>query len=143
MSATSMSTSERETFLADLHIGVIAVDRDGRAPLAVPIWYFYEPGGDVWVWTENGTVKEKLIRASGRYSLVAQNEAPPYSYVSVEGPAEFQESPSADDVRPLVRRYLSEDDTTQFLEQMFNDRAVIIRMRPEHWLSVDYSKVGF
>lgn len=143
MSATSMSTSEREAFLADLHIGVIAVDRDGRAPLAVPIWYSYEPGGDVWVWTEIGTVKEKLIRASGRYSLVAQNENPPYKYVSVEGPAEFQEAPTLDEVRPLVRRYLPEDEAEQFLEQAYNDKGVIIRMRPEHWLTVDYSKVGF
>lgn len=143
MSATSMSTSEREAFLADLHVGVIAVDRDGRAPLAVPIWYAYEPGGDVWVWTEIGTVKEKLIRASGRYSLVAQNEAPPYKYVSVEGPAVFEEGPSVERVRPLVRRYLPEDEAEQFLEQSFNDKAVVIRMRPEHWLTVDYSKIGF
>ena len=32
-----MSNEEREHFLADLHVGVIAVERPERAPLAVPI----------------------------------------------------------------------------------------------------------
>ncbi|QCQ90751.1 pyridoxamine 5'-phosphate oxidase family protein [Rhodococcus sp. SGAir0479] len=141
MSKTSMSTDEREGFLADLHIGVIAAERDGRAPLAVPIWYHYVPGGEVTVWTERGTVKERLIRASGRFSLCAQQEAPPYRYVSVEGAATFQDEVAPDDIRPLVRRYLPEDEAEKFLAESFNDRAVVIRMRPERWFTVDYGKV--
>ncbi|ORL30745.1 pyridoxamine 5'-phosphate oxidase [Prescottella equi] len=141
MSKTTMSAHEREEFLADLHVGVIAADRDGRAPLAVPIWYHYAPGGDVVVWTERGTVKEKLIRASGRFSLCAQQEVPPYRYVSVEGPATFQDEVTPDDIRPLVRRYLPEEEAEKFIADSFNDRAVVIRMRPQRWYTVDYGKL--
>ncbi|GAB2650782.1 pyridoxamine 5'-phosphate oxidase family protein [Prescottella soli] len=141
MSKTTMSENEREQFLADKHVGVIAAERDGRDPLAVPIWYHYSPGGEVMVWTEHGTVKERLIRASGRFSLCAQQEDPPYRYVSVEGPATFQDAVTADDVRPLVHRYLPDAEAEAFIGESFNDRAVVIRMRPERWFTVDYGKL--
>ena len=140
MSQLSMTSEQREKFLADVHVGVIAVDRDGRAPLAVPIWYGYEPGGEVYVWTGRGSLKERLIRAAGRFSLVAQDEKPPYRYVSVEGPAEFDESPTADVVRGLAARYLPAEEVDSFVEEAYDDSAIVIRMRPEHWLSVDYGK---
>jgi len=35
----AMTTSEREAFLADVHVGVLAVDEPGRGPMALPIWY--------------------------------------------------------------------------------------------------------
>ena len=41
-----MTVEEREAYLADLHVGVVSVaGADGRAPLAVPVWYRYEPAG--------------------------------------------------------------------------------------------------
>lgn len=141
MSKTTMSGKEREQFLAGLHVGVIATERNGRAPLAVPIWYHYSPGGEVLVWTERGTVKERLIRASGRFSLCAQQEELPYRYVSVEGPATFQDDVTPADVRPLVRRYLPDAEAEAFIGESFNDRAVVIRMRPERWFTVDYGKL--
>jgi nitroimidazol reductase NimA-like FMN-containing flavoprotein (pyridoxamine 5'-phosphate oxidase superfamily) len=45
-----MSVQERETFLADIHVGVLSIPRkEGKAPLTVPIWYDYQPGGEVWL----------------------------------------------------------------------------------------------
>ena len=41
-----MTAAEREAFLADLHVGVLSIAREGRAPLSAPIWYDYEPGGE-------------------------------------------------------------------------------------------------
>ena len=43
----AMTKQERETFLADLHVGIISIPEDGRGPLTVPIWYSYEPGGEL------------------------------------------------------------------------------------------------
>ena len=41
-----LSKEEREAFLAEPRIGVVSVaGDDGRPPLAVPIWYGYDPGG--------------------------------------------------------------------------------------------------
>ena len=47
----AMTKEERESFLADVHVGVISVAEDGQGPLTVPIWYSCEPGGEVRVIT--------------------------------------------------------------------------------------------
>lgn len=136
----TMSSTEREKYLADVHVGVVAVERPGRAPLAVPIWYGYRPGGDVLLWTEADSVKHKLIRDAGRFSLTVQDEQPPYRYVSAEGdvtgigPAEDAE------VRALAVRYLGEEAGNQFTDENLTSTSLVIRMRPQRWLSTDYSK---
>jgi PPOX class probable F420-dependent enzyme len=136
----TMTSTEREQYLADVHVGVVAVERPGRAPLAVPIWYGYRPGGDVLLWTETDSVKHKLIRDAGRFSLTVQDEQPPYRYVSAEGdvtgigPAEDAE------VRALAVRYLGEEAGNQFTDENLTSTSVVIRMRPQRWLSTDYSK---
>lgn len=78
MTSFVMTASEREEFLAGVHVGVVAVNRDGRAPLAVPIWYGYTPGAEVLLWIDRGSVKERLFRESGRFSICAQVETVPY-----------------------------------------------------------------
>jgi nitroimidazol reductase NimA-like FMN-containing flavoprotein (pyridoxamine 5'-phosphate oxidase superfamily) len=35
----SMSAEQREAFLSEVHVAVLAVDEPGRGPLALPIWY--------------------------------------------------------------------------------------------------------
>ena len=82
----TMTKEEREAFLADVHVGVISVAEDGHGPLTVPIWYSYEPGGEVRIITARRSRKGKLLERAGRFSLCAQMETPPYKYVSVEGP---------------------------------------------------------
>ena len=93
----AMSVAEREQFLAGVHVGVLSVDegeggRGSRAPLAAPVWYDYEPGGLVSVITARGSRKGVALAAAGRMSLCAQDENPPYRYVTVEGPVEIEDS---------------------------------------------------
>jgi PPOX class probable F420-dependent enzyme len=135
-----MSSAEREQYLADLHVGVIAVERPDRAPLSVPIWYWYQPGGEVWIWTEAGSVKDNLIRSAGRFAITVQDEQPPYKYVTAEGDV-TSIGPAVDaDVRQIAVRYLGEAEGGQFTDQNLTPTAVVIRMRPQRWLSTDYSK---
>lgn len=139
----SMGRAQREAFLADVHVGVLAVEEPGHAPLAVPIWYAYEPGGELWIVTEAGSRKGRLLRAAGRFRLCAQSEAPPYRYVSVEGrirgiaPADVERH-----VRPLARRYLGPELGDRYVEATRggDGEAIVVRMSPEHWLTVDYSR---
>ncbi|OCF84450.1 pyridoxamine 5'-phosphate oxidase [Nocardia brasiliensis] len=135
-----MTSDEREKFLAELHVGVIAIERADRAPLAVPIWYGYEPGGEVKIWTDNGSVKERLIRAAGRFSLTAQVEQPPYRYVTVEGTVTSIERATVDDVLAIAVRYLGPDEGKAFAEQNLSESSLLVSLRPEKWLSTDYSK---
>ncbi|ODR00749.1 pyridoxamine 5'-phosphate oxidase [Mycobacterium intermedium] len=135
-----MSSAERETFLGAVHVGVIAVERPNRAPLAVPIWYGYQPGGEVVLWTQRGSVKEKLIRPAGRFSITVQDEQWPYRYVTAEGDVSAIEPAQDADARAIAVRYLGEAGGNEFTDQNLSADSVIIRMRPQRWLSTDYTK---
>jgi hypothetical protein len=74
-----------------------------------------------------------------------QTETPPYKYVSVEGPIVSTEAADADrDLRPLARRYLGKEGGDRYVEETRNlpthYEDVLVRMRPERWLTADYSK---
>ena len=135
-----MSSDEREKYLAGLHVGVIAVEREDRAPLAVPIWYGYEPGGEVELWTTEGSLQERLIRAAGRFSITAQDEQPPYKYVTAEGDVTEIARADDDEMRAIAIRYLGEEAGNAFADENASPSSVLIRMRPTRWLSVDYSE---
>ena len=139
-----MTKQERESFLADLHVGIISVAEDGRGPLTVPIWYSYEPGGEVRVVTGGTSRKAQLLRTARRFSLCAQTETPPYKYVSVEGPIVAIEQANLErDRRPLAHRYFGVRAGDQYIERTRAETVenVLVRMRPERWLTVDYGKV--
>jgi nitroimidazol reductase NimA-like FMN-containing flavoprotein (pyridoxamine 5'-phosphate oxidase superfamily) len=141
-----MTREERERFLADVHVGVISIAEEERGPLAVPIWYAYEPGGELRIITERDSRKGRLLAKAGRFSLCAQTEDPPYRYVSVEGPiVAIDPADTERDARPMARRYLGETLGDRYIAATSGDGAergssVLVRMRPERWLTVDYAK---
>jgi nitroimidazol reductase NimA-like FMN-containing flavoprotein (pyridoxamine 5'-phosphate oxidase superfamily) len=144
----AMSVEEREQFLAGLHVGVLSVAVKGegeagagRGPIAVPVWYDYRAGGQVSVITGRNSRKARALRAVGRMTLCAQDESPPYRYVSVEGPAAFEEL-EPDERLAMARRYLGTEGGDWYVAGNPDpDREnVIFRMTPEHWVSVDFGK---
>ncbi len=143
--STAMTKEEREAFLADVHVAVISIPEVDRGPLTVPVWYAYEPGGEVLIWTSGTSRKARLLQQAERFSLCVQQETQPYKYVSVEGPVLAIEPIHLErHLRPLVYRYLGPDEGERFIEQLGGSSAgtgdILIRMRPERWLSEDYSK---
>jgi nitroimidazol reductase NimA-like FMN-containing flavoprotein (pyridoxamine 5'-phosphate oxidase superfamily) len=139
----AMTQQEREAFLADVHVGVISVPEPGRGPLTVPVWYSYEPGGEVRVVTGRTSHKARLLARADRFSLCVQTETTPYKYVSVEGPVVALEDADLErDRRPLARRYMGLEMGDQYIEETRSEHAdnVLVRMRPERWLTVDYAK---
>lgn len=136
----TMTPEERQRYLADVHVGVIAVERPDRAPLAVPIWYGYQPGGEVLLWTDADSLKHTLIRAAGRFAITAQNEDPPYKYVTAEGDVTSIGPADPAEVRAIAVRYLGEEAGGQFTDENLGPSSVVIRMRPQRWLSTDYGK---
>ena len=138
----AMTKQERERFLADLHVGIISVPEEGRGPLTVPIWYSYEPGGELRVVTARTSQKARLLQRAARFSLCAQTETPPYKYVSVEGPVVAIETADLErDRRPLARRYFGAELGDRYIESTGDLVGnVLVRMRPERWLTVDYAK---
>jgi nitroimidazol reductase NimA-like FMN-containing flavoprotein (pyridoxamine 5'-phosphate oxidase superfamily) len=138
-----MSREEREAFLADVHVGVLSVGRPSRGPLSVPVWYTYTAGGPISVITGGTSRKALLIADAGRFSLCAQSEAPPYKYVSVEGPVTSTETPvDPDERRAEAHRYLGREYGDLYLEATAESAPsnCVIRMMPEAWYTADFAK---
>ncbi|MEU6669156.1 pyridoxamine 5'-phosphate oxidase family protein [Streptomyces sp. NPDC046727] len=136
----TLSPQEREQFLAEPHIGALSVvDRPGRAPLTVPIWYQYTPGGELWVRTGPDSRKARAIRSAGRFSLMVQRTQPTTRYVWVEGPVTRTAPDSDEHTWEMAARYIPEEKVAAYVEFDRNQLAehFIIYMRPEHWLSAD------
>ena len=141
----AMTKAEREEFLAQPHIGVVSVVEEG-APLTVPIWYGYQPGGAVTVITGKTSRKATAVRAVGWLSLCAQDEAWPYRYVTASGPATLSGQASHAVQQAMASRYLGEEGANTYMEWITEsgevDEQVIIEMTPQTWLTVDYGKPG-
>jgi uncharacterized protein len=140
---TVMTRSAREQFLSDLHVGVLSVVRDDAGgTLTVPIWYSYAPGEGVSVITSPASHKGRALAATGRFSLVAQDESP-YRYVSVEGPVtEVRPVDYERDLVPMSIRYLGDDLGKRYAQQWAEATAGsdrVYTMRPERWASADLS----
>lgn len=141
MADTRMSKQEREAFLAGLHVGVLSIPRAEGPPLAAPIWYDYEPGGQIWLLTGPDSLKGRLLKQGTAVSLVAQQEALPYAYVSVEGVVtEIRPGDRNADTGPMARRYLGVDMGNAYAEANADDNSVRISIQPQRWLTVDYAK---
>ena len=136
----AMTKTEREAFLAGLHVGVVSVNRADEGPLLAPIWYIYEDD-IVWFSTGAKSVKGLLMNLGTRISMVVQTEVAPYQYVCVEGRIIARETANIDrDVRPMAIRYLGEEVGTTYADNSTSGGNVLIKMRPEKWLTVDYNK---
>lgn len=138
----SMSRAEREAFLAEVHVGVLTVSvGGGLGPIATPVWYSYEPGGQVSVTTGGTSHKARAIAATGRFSLCAQDEAPPFKYVTVEGPAVIEPAELSDRIT-IARRYLGTEAGDAWIAANPDVDDVMIRLTPEHWHTADFGKAA-
>ncbi|MEE2782393.1 MAG: pyridoxamine 5'-phosphate oxidase family protein [Pseudomonadota bacterium] len=137
----AMSPSERQAFLADLHVGVISLPDPERGPLTAPIWYDYRPDRGVWVLFSPDSRKGKLANVGTRISLVVQSENPPYKYVSVEGPITSIEKASDDELEAMAIRYLGDEMGKAYAAEGAGT-SVTASMSIERWLTVDYAKRG-
>ena len=137
----TMTDTEREAFLAALHVGVLGISSSDRAPVLVPVWYSYEPGGDIVFITNKNAKKVTLLKQEQRFTLCVQDETSPYKYVSVEGPiVSIEDADHERDLGPIARRYLGEERGDAYVDTTSGDEELLIRMRPTRWSTADYGK---
>ncbi len=150
MSSQHAVNPEWEAFLAGDHVAVMAVaSGDDRPPLAVPVWYHYEPGGMLTFFTgTQGRVvrKTRLIQKAGVLSMVVQDEQLPYRSVSVECRVEsIDDSPTSESVLAIVGRYLPEEHAQGFAASEANQPDspfVLFTLRPERWHTFGFTDPG-
>lgn len=140
-----MTREEREAFLAGIHVGVLTVDEPGRGPLSVPVWYLYEPGGEIVVVTRPEARKARLLVAGAPVAFLVQSEEMPPKYVTVQGlvasaaPAEI-----ARDVKAVVRKYLGAEVGDAYVDgtRPNGTDEIVVRIRPRRWYSRDFSRTA-
>ncbi|MBD0840206.1 pyridoxamine 5'-phosphate oxidase family protein [Streptomyces sp. TRM68416] len=140
----ALNREERSAFLAEPHVAALSVDAGaGRAPLTVPIWYQVEPDGTVWIMTGLDSRKHRLISAAGRFTLMVDRLEPTIRYVSVEGPVIGTEPASIEQLREMSARYLPAEKVDGYVDFAWKNHGeqVVVRMRPERWVSSDLGSV--
>lgn len=143
-----LTESERDQFLGGVRVAVLSVARDGgRPPLAVPVWYGYQEGGNLSFFSGTQGHKSRktdLVRRAGAVTLTVQQEAPPYRYVSVAGTVVGVDAPpSAEQMLAVVRRYLPEEMAQGFVGSELarsDSQLTLFTVRPDGWVSSDFSE---
>ena len=140
-----MTREEREAFLAGVHVGVLSVEEPGRGPLSVPVWYLYEPGGEIVVVTRPEARKARLLAIGARVAFLAQSEEMPPKYVTTQGrvvsvaPADVTR-----DVKSVVRKYLGAEVGDGYVDatRPNGTNELVVRIRPDCWYSRDFGRPG-
>lgn len=131
-----MSDAERDAFLAERRVGVLAMGRDGGAgPLLAPIWYLYDPAAGFTIYMGGSTAKARRLRAEGRASICVQAEDRPYRYVTAEGPVTVEPLGAAtrDAITAMASRYLGSTAGARYAEAFATPDEVAVILRPERW----------
>lgn len=132
-----MTDRERDAFLAERRVGVLAVQRRGAGPLLAPIWYLYEPGGPFRIYMGGSTAKAHRLRSEGRASICVQAEDRPYRYVTAEGPVTISLLGEAthEAIRTMASRYLGDTAGARYADAFATPDEVVVTLQPQRWRS--------
>jgi PPOX class probable F420-dependent enzyme len=129
-----MTEAEWKAFLlAERHTGKLATTRKDGRPHVAPVWYDLDDDGTVVFTTGAETLKGKTLRRDPRACLCVDDERPPFSFVTLEGPVEL--SADMDQLRHwatiLGGRYMGEETAEDFGERNAVPGELLARLRPE------------
>lgn len=128
-----MTPEETAAFLEDgTRTGKLAwVSKDGR-PHVAPIWFVLD-GDDVIFNTHESSGKAKALRREGRASLVVDDQAPPYSFVKIDGSVTFDDD--LENVRAAATRiggrYMGADRAEEFGARNGVAGELVVRLTPD------------
>lgn len=115
----------------------LAIVRADGSPHVVPVWVDLDEAGDGTVeivfTTGADTVKGKAIARDGRVSLCWDDEAPPFSFVSVRGRARIVDdlAQAREWAGRLGARYMGADRAQEYAARNGVPGEVVVRVRPE------------
>ena len=122
---------DKETFLSEPNVAILATTGPGQRPHAAPIWYLYE-GGRFIMSAGANSQKVRNIERRGEATLVIDRRELPYYAVMVRGAAEIG-PPMSDDMRlRLAVRYLGEERGRAYTAGRTGADSVSIHLRPDN-----------
>ena len=131
-----MTTSERDDFLSEVRVGVLAIERDDKGPLCAPVWYRYSSQVGFEIAMAYASAKSILLRRHGAAIICIQDEQLPYRYVTAEGEAsvELLTPEGRDDLlRDIAIRYLGEDLGNQYADAFPGHEEAKVTITPRRW----------
>jgi nitroimidazol reductase NimA-like FMN-containing flavoprotein (pyridoxamine 5'-phosphate oxidase superfamily) len=140
MSSLAMPPDDREAFIAEPRVGILAIARpDGAAPLAAPIWYAYE-NGDLLMIVGADSQKRRLLENVSASSLCVSSEELPYRFVTAAGPTSLE--PTDEGLRRrIAERYLPADMVEGYLAYSSSEADITVRLTPRSWHSNDFGRI--
>ena len=130
-----MTDEQRDEFLGEVRVAVLAIERDGKGPLCAPVWYRYTDG-EFQIAMADDSAKAVLLRRAGHASLCVQQESLPYRYVTAEGPVEVAVADAAardDFILEVASRYLGEELGRQYADNFPGHDEAIVTLTPRRW----------
>jgi len=131
-----MTDTERDDFLNERRVAVLAIERDAKGPLCAPVWYRRTESGDFEIAMANASAKARLLRARGRATLCVQDEGRPYRYVTAEGPVALTVLTAAqchEALSDIAARYLGAEGGAQYAEAFPGHEEALVSLTPERW----------
>ena len=139
-----MTDAARDTFLRNRRVGVLSIARNGKPPLASPVWYDYD-GTCFRIHVEATSAKAKLVGRVGteQVSFTVQSEVPPYRYVVAYGTASLRPTGNASLRQRVARRYFGRLVGDMYLAEeekrgITTDTLRLIEIVPERFVSYDF-----
>ncbi len=130
-----MNDDEVRAFLTSMpaHTGKVATVRADGRPHVAPVWYAVDDDGSIYFTTGADTVKGKNLTRTGYAAMSVDDERPPFSFVTLEGPVEM--SDDLDAVRKWATivggRYMGADKAAGFGERNAVRGELLAHLRPE------------
>lgn len=121
----------REFLSAGTRTGKLATVRADGRPHVVPVWFLLD-GDDLVFTTWHESVKARNLRREPRVSLAVDDEAPPYSFVRVDGTAALLDD--RDELRrwarPIAARYVGEELADRYAARNAVEGELVVRVTP-------------
>lgn len=136
--AHTMSDAERRAFLSDgTRTAKLATTlKDGR-PHVLPVWFVLD-GDDLLFNTEMGSIKGRNLARERRACVCVDDQAPPYSFVMVQGRVTITEDPEQvrESTIRIARRYMGAERGREFGERNTTPGMLLVRLTPERTFAI-------
>lgn len=134
-----MTEDEARAFLGGepARPGILATTRQDGRPHVAPVWFVVDDDGTIVFNTGAETVKGRTLRRTGWAAMTVDDDQPPFSFVTVEGPVTI--SDDLDQVRTWAARiggrYMGADRAEEYGERNGVPGELLVRLTPTRFAS--------
>lgn len=117
--------------------GMVATTRKDGRPHVAPVWFVVDDDGTIVFNTGADTVKGRTLERTGWAAMSVDDDQPPFSFVTVEGPVTL--SDDLDEVRTwaarIAGRYMGADRAEEYGERNGVPGELVVRLTPTRFVS--------